>query len=327
MSIPRVSVIMPVYNRAAMVVAAARSVLRQTFTDFELIVVDDASSDGSGAAVAELGDPRAIVLHTPVNVGAGGARNLGLASARGEYIAFLDSDDLSLPHRLARQVAFLDVSPRIGLVGSWSAVIDSAGKHTGRLRRYPCMHADIEARQLFRCCIPQSSVLVRRELLGNDPYDVAHRYGEDWALFLNLAQRTRLANLPEALILSRRHTGQLSADCQKREALAEIVAGPVRALGLNTDQNSRLRHLELARRTQVDSAFLAWAHDWLRKILAANARFGRYEKAALLEATGQVWLKLLTRTRPVHTAASALAWPNTRISILSLWNAESGNRP
>lgn len=327
MTAPRVSVIMPVHNRAAMATAAARSMLAQTFTDFELIVVDDASSDDSGMAVAALGDPRITLLRLSTNLGPGGARNAGFVLARGEYVAFLDSDDLALPQRLARQVAFLDARPEVGLVGSWTAVIDSTGRPTGRLRRYPCAHADIDTRQLFRCCIPQSSVLARRALLGHTPYDATCRHGEDWALFLDLAQRTRLANLPEALLLSRRHTGQLSADSTGLASLADVVASPLRALGLDADENQRLRHLKLARKGRVDIHFLAWAHDWFRQILAANAHMGRYDTVALSRATARIWLTLLARTRPRRAALRALAWPHTKTSVAVLWRAGTEDRP
>ena len=104
---PPVSVVIPAYNRAATIGAAIDSVLRQTFTDFELVVVDDGSTDGTLAAARAVTDPRLRVVAAPHNLGAAGARNLGVAEARGTWIAFQDSDDEWLPEKLARQMARL----------------------------------------------------------------------------------------------------------------------------------------------------------------------------------------------------------------------------
>ena len=111
---PSVSVVIPAYNRAATIVAAIDSVLRQTWTDFELIVVDDGSTDGTLAAAAAVADPRLRLVPAPRNLGAAGARNLGVEEARGTWIAFQDSDDEWLPEKLAKQMARLATPPAAG---------------------------------------------------------------------------------------------------------------------------------------------------------------------------------------------------------------------
>ena len=104
---PPVSVVIPAYNRAATIGAAIESVLRQTWEDFELVVVDDGSTDGTLEAARRIADPRLRVVAAPHNMGAAGARNLGVAEARGTWIAFQDSDDEWLPEKLAKQMARL----------------------------------------------------------------------------------------------------------------------------------------------------------------------------------------------------------------------------
>ena len=119
---PRVSVVMPVYNAEGFVEAAARSILDQTFTDLELIAVDDGSTDGSGAILDRLAaaDPRLRIVRRP-NTGVTGALNDGLAAARAPLIARMDADDVSAPTRLEKQLAYLDAHPDIGLLGcAWT---------------------------------------------------------------------------------------------------------------------------------------------------------------------------------------------------------------
>ncbi|MBW2258128.1 MAG: glycosyltransferase family 2 protein, partial [Deltaproteobacteria bacterium] len=112
-SAPKVSVVIPVYNRERYIGQAIDSILSQSFRDFELIVVDDGSSDGTPAVVERCGDPRVRLVRHETNQGIPRTRNRGLLEARGEYVAWLDSDDVALPQRLRVQVDVLDRSPGI----------------------------------------------------------------------------------------------------------------------------------------------------------------------------------------------------------------------
>jgi glycosyltransferase involved in cell wall biosynthesis len=123
---PRVSILMTVYNGMPYLPAAIESMLKQTFQDFEFIIVNDGSTDGTVAYLDSLADPRIHVVHRE-NGGTAAAANQGLQHCRGEYIARMDSDDISLPHRLATQVAFLDQHPRVGLVGAQMAPLGETG--------------------------------------------------------------------------------------------------------------------------------------------------------------------------------------------------------
>src|SRR3954452_23289091 len=115
---PDVSVITPVFNRERLIGRAIASLTNQTLRNIEILVVDDGSTDGTAAAVARINDPRVRLLAHPENRGIPAARNSGLAEARGRYIAWLDSDDVARPKRLAVQCAFLDAKPSIALIGS-----------------------------------------------------------------------------------------------------------------------------------------------------------------------------------------------------------------
>ena len=116
---PKVTAVIPVYNREKYLRGAIESILAQTFTDFELLVIDDGSTDGSREAIRSYHDPRIRLMCNETNQGIPKTRNRGIQFARGEYLAFLDSDDWAYPERLAKQVAFLDSHPDYAAVGAW----------------------------------------------------------------------------------------------------------------------------------------------------------------------------------------------------------------
>ena len=125
----RVSIVMPAYNAAPFLRQAVDSILSQTFTDFEFIVVDDGSTDSTLAILDGYSDPRIRVIKSEHNLGLPGALNLGLSAARGEYIARMDADDVSLPERLMKQVSWLDENPETSVLGTFSIRIDPQGRY------------------------------------------------------------------------------------------------------------------------------------------------------------------------------------------------------
>lgn len=127
-SAPKVSILLPTYNRAAYLRLALESILAQTFTNFEVVVMDNASTDDTPAVVASFDDPRIVYHRNPRNVGAVGNHNRGLRHCRGEYLAIFSDDDLMLPDNLARKVAVLEAHPTVGLVYSDALVIDAEGQ-------------------------------------------------------------------------------------------------------------------------------------------------------------------------------------------------------
>ena len=131
---PKVSVIITTYNRASLLTRAVNSVLAQTHTNYELIIVDDCSQDNTGEVIDSFADPRIRVVRHDTNRGSAAARNTGIAHALGEHIAFLDDDDECTPNRLSDQVCVLDTNPNVGVVYGWVEEINDAtgGKRTPR---------------------------------------------------------------------------------------------------------------------------------------------------------------------------------------------------
>lgn len=295
---PRVSVFIPAYNRETLIGDAVGSVLAQSFGDFELIVVDDGSTDRTCEIVSAFGDPRVRLVSNGANLGIPASRNRGLELARGAYLAILDSDDRMLPDRLRRQVAFLDAHPDVALTGSWGRFIDDTGRPTGRKRIQPVAPAHVDATLLFRCCISNRSVMGRTAVMRAYGYDPDFVRCQDYDLFVRMSDRHRLANLPEILVEARQHSGQITratADIGDR-LKQRIAARQLDQLGVSYTEADLAAHVGLSRTRKSgrvpDRDLLDWAEPWLSGLVAANRRTRRYDEAALADATAEVWLKL-----------------------------------
>lgn len=207
---PAVSVIMPVYNSQKYLTESVASVLGQTWTDFELVLIDDGSDDDSPRLLADFAsrDPRVVLLRHPRNLGQIPALNHGLGTAAGRYIARMDADDVCHPERLARQVAFLDAHPDVFLVGTDAIVIDAEGRTLGRLRCEP--DPDRLARRLpYRNLLIHPTIMFRND--GRTRFREKMYFTEDCDLYLRLLSRgERLASLPQPLLRYRRHAASLS---------------------------------------------------------------------------------------------------------------------
>jgi glycosyltransferase involved in cell wall biosynthesis len=198
MSQPFVSVLMPVYNAGRFLREAVDSVLAQTYPAFELIAIDDASTDGSYAVLQDYAarDSRVRVFRQPQNLGIVAARNRAFAEARPDatYYAILDSDDVALPERLQKQVAFLEAHADHALVGGHTEIIDERSQPVG-IRHYPTDYAAI-CRTITRYNpIAQPAVMLRRSMLEPAPYHAGFPRCQDYELWLRLASEHPVANL------------------------------------------------------------------------------------------------------------------------------------
>lgn len=298
---PRVTVFTPAYNRERYIGAAVRSVLAQTYADFELLVVDDGSTDATARIVADTPDPRVRLERNASNRGIPYTRNRGLELARGEYLAILDSDDLMLPGRLAAQVAFLDRHPDHVAAGSWSRPVDDAGRALRGVKRQPVRNADVQAHLLFRCCLNNRTVTARTAVWREYGYRAEFPRCQDYDLLARVAPHGRLANLPQVLVLGRRHAGQFTAATHDlgRDRKLAIAAMQLEALGVSFDDHDLARHYQLGRLAHAaitpDGAWLDWCAQWLARLQAANRAAHRYEPQAFDAAVGSYWLKACRR--------------------------------
>lgn len=211
--LPYVTVLTCVYNGARFLDEAMASIHRQTFTDFEYLVIDDASVDATPEILSAWAarDARIRVVRNATNLGLTRSLNIGIALARGVWIARQDADDWSLPGRLATQIDFLEHHPEIGLLGSAAWWIDEQGQQGPAPLQPACEHTEICWQSLFYSPFYHTAVIYRRSLVQDEPYDESFRYGQDIELWGRLLRQTRGANLPEPLVCVRRHGGRVSA--------------------------------------------------------------------------------------------------------------------
>lgn len=188
---PRVSVVIPAFNATALLPRAIASVAAQTMRDLEVLVVDDASRDDTAAVAAALLRGHGLahdVLRLAANGGPAVARNSGVARARGDYVAFLDADDIWMPDKLAAQVALLDAHPKVTLCGCQADWVDADGRTVGPLfEALPDLLPQGWKLLLWHCFVATPCAMVRRADLGIRPFDPTLRVGEDRDLWIKLA--------------------------------------------------------------------------------------------------------------------------------------------
>ena len=196
---PLVSVIMSMRNSAATVDVAVRSVLQQTLQDWELIVIDNGSSDQSGAIVAAFDDPRIRLIREASTTVLAARLNQAIALSRGEFIARMDADDVCFPQRLSRQVERMRMDPQLDLIGCGAVVFTSEGKLVGELP-VGRVHQDIVARPFIGFPFPHPTWCGRTSWFKNNPYDSSLGYAEDQDLLLRSFRHTRFGAVDTVLL-------------------------------------------------------------------------------------------------------------------------------
>ncbi len=243
---PVVSVLMPVYNAERYVAEAVESILTQTFTDFEFLIVDDGSSDGTPEVLRryEKSDSR-VRLTIRTNLGLVPTLNEMLGAARGEFIARMDADDVALPHRLNDQFVFLRQHPEVVCVGGSYVRIDEKGRRVMTIS-FKQDHESMEEQALSGICpVAHPTVMMRRDsVLAVGGYDDRWYYAEDLDLWLRLGERGRLANLQDVILKYRVHEKSRTWEDVERQAacMTNIVEEAYNRRGL--DRQIRIRPLK-----------------------------------------------------------------------------------
>ncbi|HSS95800.1 MAG TPA: glycosyltransferase [Terriglobales bacterium] len=267
---PVLSVLLPVYNAERYLRQSVCSVLAQTFDNFELLALDDGSTDKSLAILREyeLNDSRLRVLSWSQNRGLVPTLNELIANARGRFLARVDADDICFPQRFARQVSFLDLHADHALVGTFCELINNLGQRIGILK-HPLDHDEIDRLQLEgRTCVSHTSVLLRRSIISKiGGYDPQFLHAEDLDLWLRLAEYGKIANIPEVLTQYRLHEDSVSEIHGEQQRAAARLASEtacrrrgIESRFVKTDHWRSGRDISSRHKFALKYGWLAWNH-------------------------------------------------------------------
>ena len=301
---PRVSVLMTTYNGAVFIARSIAGVLSQTWQDFELLVVDDASTDGTAEILRACRDPRLRVIRHQQNRGIVAARNTGFAAASGEFIAAMDHDDLCLPERLRQQVAYLEVHPDVVLVGT-EVRLETAGRQ--RTPDHPAAADPLALRWLLLIDNPLtwSSVMFRADAVQRLGQFLRAEFepADDFDFYHRLLAIGEIARLDEALTIYRFHSANASRAAAARldDNAARVMAEAyARWLGEDAADAARLavRHW-LNRQPPRDAATLDRLGGILQRLLTgfcAEGAPGRAAPEQIAALAGETWWRTVRST-------------------------------
>ncbi len=298
---PLVSVIMPVYNTQLYLKASIESILSQTLEDFEFLIFNDGSTDESDELIRTFRDSRIRYFSSEENRGYVYHLNKGLITAKGKYTARMDSDDVSVPERLEKQVEFLESNPEVGILGSRCEVIDENDKHITYSNHY-LKDEELRVRLLTDSCFVHPSVVMRKAILSQYQfqYDHALMPAEDYDLWVRLAGVTKLANLDEVLLKYRVHNKQIT---QSANAKKEQSAGIIRKSVISKLFQSYLstNDLELhdslfTGKYEISKAYIQQAESWLIKLFEQNQKSKTLDHVLLYNLLSEVWFSLCTHS-------------------------------
>jgi hypothetical protein len=298
---PRVSVLMPMHNASQFVGRALQSVLAQTFSDFELLVINDGSTDGSDKVVEEYSDPRVKLHHNSGNIGVPATLNRGLELATGEYVARLDADDICVPSRLARQVSYMDAHPDVGVCGSWVRIV---GAHHGFVMRRPCGSEVIRAFMCLDNPLFHPTVILRKRILDDSGLRYRQTYprAEDFDLWERVADVSLIDNIPAVLVGYRVHGASVSAtssDAMESQT-CEILGRQLSRLGLEISEEKLRFHRKVGHGCRLASSEeLLNAESWLLALAEGNRQAGVYSAQGMSAALAFAWFNVCANSTPL----------------------------
>ena len=292
---PKVSVITAVYNAEKFITKTLNSIIAQTLSDFEYILVDDASTDNSAAIIESIGDPRVRLIRNEQNQRLVYTRNRAIAAATGEFIALTDHDDISLPTRFADQVGFLTDHPEVGLVGSWYNTIDENDRYVHHPIRRKYSPEEFRASLLFRNFVGHSTVMIRREALPDPPYAAEYPLCEDYLLVVQIARKYKIDLIPKVLVHYRSVGGSYTKKARPEMQMLgrKLKRTLLEELAIDATEDEIVLHDNLSTRiTPPTPEMLGRVEHWLERLLAANDARGVYDRSALRAVVGNEWFEL-----------------------------------
>lgn len=239
----KVSVLMPVFNAEKYLAEAIDSIISQTWEDWELVIINDGSTDSSLSIVESYTDKRILLINNELNLGLIKTLNKGIELCKGEYIARMDADDVAHPERLQKQVSFLDQNRNHILCGTNAQIINNKGEIVGKIMN-PTSNTLLQISLLFTNPFIHPSMMIRKSAFKDNLFDEKALHVEDFELWTRLASKGKIANLEQALLKYRWHDTNVSikhANIQER-AKNEIIKGQLLKLDIKATEEELYLH-------------------------------------------------------------------------------------
>ncbi|TSA17180.1 glycosyltransferase, partial [bacterium] len=298
---PKVSVIMPVYNTELFLGETIESILAQSFSDYEFIIIDDCSTDNSLAVINSYSDPRIRVYQNDYNKGYVWTLNKLIDLSTGQYIARQDSDDISLVNRLEKQIQYLDEHIDIGVCGTNTQIIGLQR----RLSTLPLNDAYIRAYMVISTPFSHPTVMMRKSLFDAsifEKYDVSYCPAEDYALWFELSKKTKLANIQDRLLQYRVHENsvtQLKKQIQTEnvKTIRKNILAYTLSLDISDDDNNLLA--SISNQAYFHSTQLRSIETLFSRIIDANRSKRYYPEEVLYNVLFYFWTKVCMRAKDI----------------------------
>lgn len=302
---PLISVVMSVYNSEEYIDESIMSILSQTFKDFEFIIINDGSTDGSLNIIKEyVNKDNRIVLISRENKGLPYSLNEGISKARGKYIARMDSDDISLPNRFEEQFYFMERNLDIGVCGT--ATIGFTSYRDNILHILPKNDELIKTELLFSTPFSHPTVMIRKSLIFkyNLCYNEKYLQSQDYELWTRMAEYTDMANLPTPLLRYRILEDSITRIAdenldQRLKVIKSIFQKYLVQLGINNSTKEDMLHFNLTVNTRMKNANIQFneINAYFNKILLANDKTNKFDSVKLENLLGKKWLRNISYNR------------------------------
>ncbi|MEA3444722.1 MAG: glycosyltransferase [Bacteroidota bacterium] len=302
MADPILSVIMPVYNAEKYLNEAIASILDQDFRDFELIIINDGSTDNSLSILNSFTDERIKTHNNIANKGIVYSRNKGIALSKGKYIGMMDADDVAMPQKFIRQISFLENNKDFGMIGSWVILIDEKGNRLKEKWKLNAKPKEIPAIMLFMNYFVQSAVVFRKEALPAYVYKDGYEIVEDYKLWMDIMANRQAWNLPEYLIKYRIH-GASATQSKNRtveQNLKVVYSELFEGLKFHPNERDLKLHHQLRSGNQIQETETFFEmQDWLEKLLLQNRETKKYPRKIFASVLFNRWAKTIYLTKGI----------------------------
>ena len=285
---PAISVLMTAYNTEAYITESIQSILNQSLMCFELIILDDGSTDSTFDIIEEFSDPRIKLFQNEKNCGLTYSRNKCLELAQGTYIAWLDADDLATPDRLEKQFNFMEANPEFAMIGGWVQPIDKSGNAKGKVWKYYAKPEEIPAELFFHNYFAQSAVMIRKSMLPEIRYLPDYPPVEDYELWIRIAENGKCWNLQEVVLkyrvydqsitfresdkhlaaknlITKNQLSKLCSDPNKADTYQEFITNKISDFTTLKKHASELKELNIEKKLYRQKIFNAKLVDLLIK--------------------------------------------------------------